>query len=491
MSGLVLLTTSWVMSNPPGAAPDEDAHYVKARASAHGHLRGIRFLPPAAPGDHRGAFDRDVKRAFVLPSRGAADPRWGCNRVTGESAACMNGPPPVAASAEEVREITHLGPYQPAPYLPMGVVGRITVAAGGSPTAALYAGRAAAAAIALALLAAALVLAGGGWRLAATLVAISPMVVFLSSALNTSGIEISAAIAAAAAVVTLRQATSRLAWTVLGASGVALALARPFGPLWVAVAAVALVTLTGATGVRARVRSSLPESALAAGAVVVAALAAVAWDLAFMPRTSVPWSVARSHLGLAASTLPEVAQQSVGIFGWLDTRLPRWAVLAGEAASAIVVVGALCFGSWKHRLVVVGGLVVLVVMIVGLNVFTQIPFQFFVQARYVMPLSVMLLVVAGDGLHGAGSRLPAAVAQGVSLVAVGLHAVGWWANARQSAVGANGAVVFFGSSQWSPPGGWLVWAVVAAAGVALMAAGAIAATASAGQPPGPPDQGRL
>lgn len=479
VGGLVLLAASWVMANPPGAAPDEDAHYVKARASAHGHLRGIRFLPPAPVDDYRATFDRDVKRAFELPSRGAADPRWGCNRVSGESAACLHLPRPAPdpIRAVQVREITHVGPYQPAPYLPMGLAVRLTSALGGSSTAALYAGRIVAAAMGLALLSAAVALAGGGWRLAATLVAVSPMVVFLASALNTSGIEICAAIALAAAIAAFRRATPspRVTWAVVGFSGTGLALARPFGPYWMLLAAVAALFLVGPTGLRTSFAGGRPASGVAVVTVAAATVFAAVWDVVFMPAAAVPWPLALSLLGPAAATLPEVVHQTVGIFGWLDTRPPRWVSTAGEATAATVVAAAACFAPWKHRVVVAAGVLAFAAMVVGLNVFTQIPFGFLVQARYVMPLSVAVLVFAGDGLHVIGSRRMKTLATPVSLVAVTLHAAGWWTNARQSAVGATGPVLFLGRSDWSPPAGWALWGIVAALGVALMGTGVVAA----------------
>ena len=53
----------------------------------------------------------------------------------------------------------------------------------------------------------------------------------------------------------------------------------------------------------------------------------------------------------------------------------------------------------------------------------------------------------------------------------GLQGVGWYVNARHAAVGDHGPWRFAGHSLWSPPGHWLSWIVVAAAGTALLLAG--------------------
>src|SRR5215210_1972469 len=47
-AGLTLLVLAWVFGNPPGAAPDERAHYVRALGAGALQLQGARFEPSAA-----------------------------------------------------------------------------------------------------------------------------------------------------------------------------------------------------------------------------------------------------------------------------------------------------------------------------------------------------------------------------------------------------------------------------------------------------------
>ena len=44
-AALGLLLAAWVFANPPGAAPDERAHYVRALGAGHLELAGRTFEP--------------------------------------------------------------------------------------------------------------------------------------------------------------------------------------------------------------------------------------------------------------------------------------------------------------------------------------------------------------------------------------------------------------------------------------------------------------
>jgi hypothetical protein len=96
------------------------------------------------------------------------------------------------------------------------------------------------------------------------------------------------------------------------------------------------------------------------------------------------------------------------------------------------------------------------------------------QGRHVLPVLVLVPLYAGEVLrrhpHGLAALLPAVAA----LWAVG-QAVAWLASARRGALGTDGSWWFFGAPEWSPPGGWWLWAAMAAAGAALALAGAVTA----------------
>src|SRR5207245_11467864 len=85
----------------------------------------------------------------------------------------------------------------------------------------------------------------------------------------------------------------------------------------------------------------------------------------------------------------------VGGFGWLDVRCQAAFVVAVGAGGAALVGGALLLGTWRDRLVLGSVMVSLIVLVIGLQVLTQMPFGFGAQARYVMPMSAGALVLAG------------------------------------------------------------------------------------------------
>src|SRR5437763_16453262 len=49
--GMALTLAGWLFANPPGAAPDEHAHYTKAVAAGRGDLRGAPVPGKPPPND--------------------------------------------------------------------------------------------------------------------------------------------------------------------------------------------------------------------------------------------------------------------------------------------------------------------------------------------------------------------------------------------------------------------------------------------------------
>ena len=68
-AGLALLIAAWVFANPPGAAPDERAHYVRALRAGSLELAGDTFRPTP---EQRKAFIATGSQAPPLPGAGLA-----------------------------------------------------------------------------------------------------------------------------------------------------------------------------------------------------------------------------------------------------------------------------------------------------------------------------------------------------------------------------------------------------------------------------------
>src|SRR4051794_33120931 len=167
-ASLVALGAAWLMATPPGSAPDEGAHYVKALGAGAGDLRGSPATPNAA---QRRAFfgaDRRTARAFLraansraarwqartrrqfeLPRELVASTFGGTTASRETTGACADGKQAPVISTDVP---TYVGTYQPYVYVPTGVAMR----AAGEPRDALRIGRAVTLLACLALLLAAL-----------------------------------------------------------------------------------------------------------------------------------------------------------------------------------------------------------------------------------------------------------------------------------------------------------------------------------------------
>ena len=479
-AALVLLVPAWVFGNPPGAAPDERAHYVRALGAGGLQLAGHRFVPSA---EQRRAFLAQAGKDQPLPGAGVATVLWaarqtrafdvplalsatsfGCNdRRPAASAACLDEPP---AEPRARRVPTYTGTYTPFAYVVPGAAMRTQ----GSPAAALRAGRLVSALACLALLIAAVALTGGGVALAGMVVALTPMVIYCAAILNASGLEIAGSLCFVAAALRLaRPGAGAGAWTALAAGGAALTLSRSLGPLLLVVLGAMLLLLRGAR------RPEHPRAAGAAAGVLLVAFAAAAWwDLARQPHGVEGGPGYRDALAQSLHDLDDIARHAVGNFGALDTPLPGWLSVAWGVAAVGLVVLAAARGSWRERAGLAACAAVALGLTLAVSVF-QLRTGYGAQGRHVLPVLVLVPLWAGEVLRrrpeGLGWVLPAACA----LWAIG-QAVAWLANARRGAVGTDGSWWFFGTAEWSPPGGWWLWAIMAAAAAALGLASALAAS---------------
>src|SRR5690606_37215304 len=235
----LLLGAAWVVSNPPSAAPDENHHLIKAIGMGRLDI-GEAYDEPLPDGPPLTRRNLSITRLVEVPVELAPD-----------GYACFAFRPAVTADClpdgsvardddgdgEVVRD-TPIGAYPPFTYVGMGVAARTQ----GSPAAAFYAARVVVLVTGLALIAA------GAWYLARDLgpaalvgafVALTPMALFTSATVTSSGIEITSAFAVAAvAVVCLRRPGSLSRPRVqlgLAVTGSVLILSRQMGIVTLAV----------------------------------------------------------------------------------------------------------------------------------------------------------------------------------------------------------------------------------------------------------------
>lgn len=492
VAGWALLVSAWVFSNPPGYAPDEPAHYIKALAAGRGELFGGDGGFPEGPGfgpDQLRWINR-AARAFDVPA-GLAPDGLPCSPSldAGVSAGCVTTLPPPPAGARD----TYVGTYQPFLYVLPGIFARGATTA----TEGILLARTAGAVTSLLLLAAAAAVlwgpGAGGLPLVGVVLAATPMVLFLGSGVSANGPEISAGICLVAAVLRLtRPGTAPTAtWTAAAAAAAVLALSRSLGPAFVVLIALVAVALVGRRRAWQVAREGGRWATMSAIVAAAAMAAGVGWELSRQPRPPLG-SVDATLVGRAVeATFGYVLRQQIGAFGWNEVPLPRPARTWWIASLVALLVIAAGVARWRGRLVLVGAVAASVV--VSVLVFVAVDGTGFpMQGRYVLPFVVVVPLLAGELVARERGRLPSLrrlpLFPVVTVGAAAAHFAGWVVNSRRAAVGVFGPLFFSGQSQWRPPLGWAPWLVVAATGSLLLAAAGIsgyrqrAATTIAGVP---------
>jgi Predicted membrane protein (DUF2142) len=484
VAAFVLLGTAWLVGNPPGAAPDEPAHYLKALAAGHGELYLGRKPPPAPDAASRSAAERwlATNHRLVRVPAGLAPTPLACNAFQSEvSAACLDAPVTVRITEAG----TSVGPYQPFTYVLPGLLMRLAA----DPESATRWGRLGFWLVSAVLLGLAVFLvwspAEGGWSLVGLLVATTPMVVFMVSVLSANGLEIAAGLGFGAALLRVARPGTPpgWAWAAAGMSGATLALSRVTGVVWLGVIVIAVVALVGWSEARAVARAGGRRALAAAVAMGGAVVATVAWEIVVQPRPRRSLGAAVRGLPDELRELPDTYEQVIGVFGWLDSPLPREAFWAWTGLLLTLLGLALVVGSRRQRLVVSGLVAGSVVTALALATANR-PTGFPIQGRYVLPFLTVVALVAGEVVQSNRERLPGVVralaVPAFAAVAGAVQVVAWYFNGRRYAVGTAGPRWFIGRDEWSPPLGWVPWLVVTVTAAALLMT---AATLASRQPP--------
>jgi hypothetical protein len=489
ITGFVSLSTGWFFSSPIGAAPDEEAHYVRAVGISEGRLVGdpITF----SRGSESVAalnFYEGVSRAIWVPARLDPPDFAGCYAArSAVSAACADGQRQPDGPAYL---LTYVGVYPPIPYLLPALLLRFA----SNPWVGVYLGRLGIAVTDLLLVAMAILALGygrtGSLRWVGLFLAATPMVVFLGVSLSPSGVEVAAALCLLAALIRLRglsdQRPPMVMAIALAAGGFALAAARPLGPLWVAFALLGYLLAGG------QVNRHHRRTIVAARLVFAGIGSTVLWDLVNTPLASFvslgggaggDW---KHTLSLAVGGIYQSLQEQVGWFGWVDTPLPTALYVIWFAAVLGLLAIAMAVGSNRERLLLAGLSVGSFVAMVLLAALVFIPIGQNSQGRYTMAATLAIPMWAAEVVyqnrekvrHELMTVLPALVILGVSITQL----LAWWINARRYAVGVQGPVFFLVvPGAWQPPLGWWPWLGFAVLGSACLAATALLRPANSGR----------
>jgi hypothetical protein len=438
----------WAAASPAFSGPDEGSHALRAYSAGRGEvvgpdgteIPGIIGIPtrvevPRTLGDLPGAITCYAFQANV-PAACASDPDVGSGTGTYTDTAGRTPP------------LYHLLVSPPLELWP-----RLR---------GLYAARALGAAVFAAFAAGAFTVLLRR-RLHTALVggflACTPMAWFFAGVLNPSGLEIAAGVATwAAGIAVLHdwregRDASRGACVLLGAAGVALAMTRSLGPLWVAVVGAALLALAAANG---DLRRPFRDRGVRTAGIAIAAgcLLDAIWVTAVDTLSNTgqfadePLHEAIAHsLGRQFGMWHSIFAQ----FGYLDTLPPEGVHLV--LAGCWLALGVVAMTVARHR---IDRLVVLAVLAAGLLAGVAVEASQYNQlgpvwqGRYSLPLLAGVPMLSGWLIDRNRAALPSAASLRTWLIGLttAAHAGALWFAIRRYAVGSNGKVWFFDTHSW-------------------------------------------
>ena len=475
----LVLGLIWVFTNPPDGAPDEHDHLIKALGAGQFDI-GVPFAgqpPDDSPAATRNA---SISRTVTIPVQlfpGGFD----CLAFHPERTAdCL--PRTVSTDDGTIQATATVGAYPVFFYIPIGMAALLA----DSPWQAFQLGRL----VSLLMSTALLLLAA--WQLARWLgrgallgiaVAITPVALFASATVSTSGVEIMSAIGVASVAVIVSRRPEALAdratLTVLGISAVSLLLSRQLGVATLALAAVVALSRGGGPVVWRELRKGRPALIVTIAAVALAAVTILWWELNFdhpAVTATVASSLSADSWGNFIDMSFNIVRLGIGVFGWADTALPGL-VIAMWILLVVAVVGAACFlGSRADAWTLV--LSFLYVCVVGYVIQATVfaPIASGIQGRHLIPAFVIVPILAGVVLseHFAGPATVRARRRLFLFVGVIVGFVQGFSimfNARRYAVGWDGSVWFLPHALWAPRFGWLPWlllTLVAAVGLGVV-----------------------
>lgn len=473
------LLLAWGIGTPLQQSPDEWSHLFRAAGIYNGQLLisspgpmdptlGDPIRVPASLNE-----DRIAARCFMHHNKVPVS----CSHPRPTSDALVRGSTPAAR-------------YPPFYY---GLVGWPMLFGHGHLV--LYLMRVVAAALSAALLAwgmLSVLRLGTGLAATGLLVAVTPMVGWLSSMINPNGLEIAAAAALWPSLLLWFTATEdRLRRA--GAIGAAVAaatmvLSRSVAIVWVSVALVSVLALPRASWLRAQLRDRLTYRAV--GGVVLAGVVTLAWSVLSRQNQLAPLTKPHFHIGHASLARNLVAaygqlgrwwHEAVGYFGWLDTPISSRLLHIYDLAWVLLIAAAVIATIRTRRFraagcaLIAGALTVAVTVYLAASVTNELSISFW-QGRYSLPMGIgvpVLLGFAAPTPRGRARRTVAAMSVVISAIGCVVMVTSFLTFFARNSVGVGHPLSLRGG--WQPPGGIILWLLVMSAsllGLALVAVSA-------------------
>ena len=462
---LAVLTIGWAIATPLSASPDEPAHIIRAASVVRGELIG-------AP------TDQPPNRRVLVPESLADSGEWPCFAFKPSvSASCMK---PFRTGLQLAPAKTSAGLYDPVYYLLVGW-----------PSLFIANGQAAGLAMRIvsALLCTALAslafLVMTRMRSAhiirpTFLIAITPVVVFLSSVVNPNALEICAGLAYfAIALYIVRDVVGPPSWWALSGlmvSGVLLANARSLSPFWLAIFGAA--ALVYAAPERLRDLAKMRRFQIAFLVIVVGSIFSVVWTMTTGSLVELgkftgvgSASPVKTFFDMLLGSTVDIGW--IGVFGWLDTVAPTALLTIWFVLFFGLTIGAFMIARRRALIALVIAAAALFIVPAGLQAASIRNSGYIWQGRYALVafvcLTLMAAVILADRVHASWApRRPAVIVACLTTLCQ------VWAFATALArytVGVVDARALLRPAAWEPPGGIafvVVLASIGALGVALI-----------------------
>ena len=466
---LGLLTTLWSLASPLISVPDEQAHVIKAASVVRGQLQG-------ESGTAQGERSQVEVPLFIASTDGLPSCFAWKQLIP---ASCS---PPLSSGTTMVKAPTSAGNYNPMYYEVIGLPSLFLTGAK-----AIYAMRVVSGLLSAAFVALALVCLAGlrRWRLPVFVgsLALTPMVFFLSGAVNPNSLEIATSMSLFAALcLTWDRIDAGNAWkgplAAAAVSAVVLANTRAASLLWLGLAVIASLLLFGYRPLLSVLKQRFGW--IMVGVVAVGCALSLLWlRVANSLQNLMGQGIDATPTQIVTIMLDRTFEFAVGyvsFLGWLDTPGPpgTLAVWAALIIGAIAV--PLSVADRAGRLTVA----FLTAAVIFLPPLLQIPLAKDVgliwQGRYILALVVVLVTACGVAMRSFSIERPD-VGRRASVIVLSLAVFGHFYSfiygLRRYVIGLQDSSNWRDmliAPQWQPPFGWITLAVLY---LAVLVAGAV------------------
>ena len=453
------LMVVWSFLTPLFSGPDEPSNFIRSAAVVRGEWAGENY--PAS-------IEKSYWTTYVHidPQFGTANAIPWCFAPFPEKPGC--GIAVEDAPVVDIPTWTNMGRYPPLPFVISGI-GTVF----GATNLSVFMARAMTSIVSALLIAcSAYAIMRRKQSLVGLLVALTPGTIFLASAMNPSAIEICSAIAVWSILPSIYagQVHDRIIQYIFIVAGVLLIATRPIGIAmyvfvsvisWVAFGSTKLIPFIKANKVALLIHS-LTAVLMAWWYVAVYSYQTSPSLTAGAEKVSISTQFTRSM-----NHIPELLDQVVGNFGWLDTPIPRGALWLYVLCAAVVIIAALNQLGKRSALAltVLSATVVCVCIAVDINFYAMFGW-FGAQGRHIAPILVGVpILVATQSNFGTRLQIGIVTGWSVAMVWAGLGAL------RRYTVGVNGNNAFsmFTERTWNPSIGFWVSTILLVATTVLVA----------------------